>query len=79
VTDDEILAGIREVVRRHLDPDAHVGPDTLLVEDLALDSLRLLTLVVEVEDRFRICLAEGDEAGVRTVADLVRLLRDRGA
>ena len=79
MTDDEILHGIRAVVHRHLDPEAHVEPGTLLVEDLGLDSLGLLTLVVEVEDRFRICLAEGDETGVVTVADLVRLLRARGA
>ncbi len=79
MTDGEILDGIREVVHRHLDPEARIAPDTLLVEDLALDSLRLLTLVVEVENRFRICLAEGDEAGVRTVDDLIRLLRARGA
>lgn len=79
MTDVDILEGIREVVHRHLDPEARVTPETLLVEELGLDSLRLLTLVVEVEDRFRICLAEGDEAGIRSVGDLVRLVEARRA
>ena len=42
-----------------------------LVEDLRLDSIRLLTLAVEVENRFRVRLDEVDEAGIETVGDLV--------
>jgi len=42
-----------------------------LVEDLRLDSLRLLTLAIEVEDRFQVALDEQDEAAIETVGDLV--------
>ncbi|HUL59999.1 MAG TPA: acyl carrier protein, partial [Anaeromyxobacteraceae bacterium] len=40
----------------------------------ALDSLQLLSLVVAVEDRFRIVLADDDAAATRTLADLARLV-----
>lgn len=45
-----------------------------LVEDLALDSLRLMTLAMEVEDRFRICLDEDDEEAIETVGDLAAII-----
>lgn len=40
----------------------------------ALDSLQLLSLVVAVEDRFRIVLGDDDAAATRTLADLARLV-----
>ena len=42
--------------------------------DLQLDSVGLLTLVVSLEDRFRVALAEEDAARVRTVAELAALV-----
>jgi len=75
VTDREILVGIAEVARQHLGFDGTLEPRTRLVEDLGLDSLKLLTLAVEVENRFRICLDPEDETGIETVADLVTIVR----
>ncbi|MCB9760836.1 MAG: acyl carrier protein [Alphaproteobacteria bacterium] len=76
-TDEELLQGIAEVARQHLDFDGELTMDTPLIEAMKLDSLRLLTLVVELEDRFLVCLEEGDEDGVETVGDLVAVLRSR--
>ncbi len=42
-----------------------------------LDSLVLLSLVVAVEDRFRIVLADDDAASTRTLEDLARLVAER--
>jgi acyl carrier protein len=44
-----------------------------------LDSLVLLSLVVAVEDRFRIVLADDDSATTRTLEDLARLVAARAA
>jgi acyl carrier protein len=77
VNDVEILAGIREVVRAHFGAGAEVEPDTSLVEALALDSLRMLTLVAELENRFRVCFEAGDEVGLVTGRDLVAVVRRR--
>lgn len=77
----QILLAIEEVAREHLDleylglPDEtgaprRLSPDLRLVEDLALDSIQLLTLAVEVENRFEICMDPEDEEGIETVGDL---------
>lgn len=71
---DEILAGVGEVAREHLGFAEEISPEMRLVEDLRLDSIRLLTLAVEVENRFRVCLEPEEEAAVETVGDLVALL-----
>jgi acyl carrier protein len=70
-----ILAGIGDVARRHLGWEGEVTPEMRLVEDLRLDSIRLLTLAAEVENRFRVMLDEADEAGIQTVGDLVAAVR----
>jgi acyl carrier protein len=70
-----ILAGVAQVAREHVGWRGELAPGMRLVEDLRLDSLRLLTLAVEVENRFRVALDEEDEAGIETVGDLVAAIR----
>ena len=77
MTDAEILDGIRDVARAHLEADREIEMDTPLVEALALDSLRMFTLIAELENRFRVCFDETDEVGLTTVTDLVAVLRRR--
>ena len=70
---DQVRTALRDIARRL----GHEGPleeHLRLVEDLRLDSLGLLTLAVEVEDYFRVCLSAEEEAAIRTVGDLERLL-----
>ncbi len=73
--DREVLAAIVEVARRHLDWNGQVSRDMPLLETFDLDSLRQLTLVVEIEDRFHIRLDEHDEESIATVGDLVDVIR----
>jgi acyl carrier protein len=63
---------IRRLAREELAIAADPAPD----EELAarLDSLALLSLVVAVEDRFRVILDEGDAARTRSLEDLARLV-----
>lgn len=75
MSDEFILAGIADVARSHLDWQGPFTLDMRLVEDLRLDSIRLLTLAAQVENRFRILLDEADEAGIETVGDLVAIVR----
>jgi len=78
MTRAEILAGIAEVARVELALDpAAVEPRARLVEDLGLDSLKLLTLAAAVENHFRVALAPEDDARIRTVADLVAALAEK--
>lgn len=75
MSDEAILAGIADVARRHLGWEGELAPEMRLVEDLRLDSIRLLTLAAEVENRFRILLDELDEGAIETVGDLVAIVR----
>ncbi len=76
---DDLLAGVAEVARAELGWQGRLSPDMRIVEGLGLDSLRLLTLVVGIEDRFRICLDEQDEAAIQTVGDLLEVIRRKQA
>jgi acyl carrier protein len=71
----DILGGIAEVAREHLGWEGPLTGEMRLVEDLRLDSVRLLTLAAEVENRFRVRLDEADEAAIVTVGDLVETVR----
>jgi acyl carrier protein len=71
----DILEGIAEVAREHLGWHGTMTPEMRLVEDLSLDSVRLLTLAAEVENRFRVRLDEADERAIVTVGDLVEIVR----
>ena len=73
----EVVAVISRVLRDEVGVDRAVRPEDDLQTDLQLDSVGLLTLVVGLEDHFRVALAEEDAAGVRTVADLAALVASR--
>ena len=72
----EILEGVRTVFAEALKIE-DLTEDTHLLRDLKLDSIQQLTLVVELENRFRVAFGEGDERGIERVADLVDVLEQR--
>ncbi len=73
----EIEAGIVAVAREHLGYAGDFAPGLRLVEDLGFDSLKLLTLAAEIENRFRVTLDPDEEAGIATLGDLVSLLETK--
>jgi acyl carrier protein len=77
MSDEAILEGVAEVARAHLGWEGELAPEMRLIEDLRLDSVRLLTLALEVENRFRVRLDELDEGSIETVGDLVAVVRKR--
>ncbi|HET9599287.1 MAG TPA: acyl carrier protein [Anaeromyxobacteraceae bacterium] len=70
-----VAAEIRRVAREELGIERTFGDR----EELAaqLDSVALLSLVVAVEDRFRLKIADDDAATTRCLADLARLVVER--
>jgi acyl carrier protein len=72
---DEIFEVIARIARERLGFTGALSPEMRLVDDLKLDSVHLLTLAVEVENRFRIALDEADEAALETVGDLAAAVR----
>lgn len=72
MTSATILEGIGEVARAHLNWQGELDEEMRLVEDLELDSIKTLTLALEVENHFRVCLPQ--DAEIVTVGDLVRTI-----
>ena len=79
VSESEILAGVREVVDKHLnlseETRQRLDLSTRLRDDLALDSLQMFTLAVEVENHFLVRLTPEDDAAIVTAGDLIAAVR----
>lgn len=77
MTDEEILGKIREIFSRNfnLKPEQVVG-ESRLYEELGLDSLDAVDLVIELQEFTGKRIKPDVFRGVRTVADVVRVVRD---
>jgi acyl carrier protein len=65
--EDSVLDVLRNVSRRPIDPS--LASD--LVADLGFDSLQILEVIAELEDRFDISIPLNDVPSTRTVAQVV--------
>jgi acyl carrier protein len=65
--EDSVLDVLRNVSRRPIEPS--LASD--LVADLGFDSLQILEVIAELEDRFDISIPLNDVPSTRTVAQVV--------
>ena len=77
MTRAEIEAKLRALVRERLALEAELAPETELLGDLQLDSLKQLELVVEIENAFGICFEPEAEREIATVGALVEAIEAR--
>ena len=79
--EEEILADLKRIAVARLAMEAdridRVGPDDLLAEVLRLDSMAQVVLALELEDRYGFSFEPEDMVRIRTVGDLVRIVRMR--
>ena len=74
-TQEEILAGLAELVTEETGlPAADVQPDKSFVDDLDIDSLSMMTIVVNAEERFGIRIPDDDVKNLKTVGDAVNYI-----
>ena len=75
---DEVISIVRTVGM--VGPDVPIGPDTCLIEDLGIDSLDLVGVFVEAQERFGVQIEIEAVARLRRIADIVAYMaRRRGA
>ena len=74
MTEAAILDGLEAIAKQHLSYEGPLPLDAPIVDTLTLDSIRMLTLVVEVENLFEVCLEEADESSIKTLRDLVNVV-----
>ena len=72
---EEILTQLYELLQPSLKDGQELEEDTDLVADLGLDSLRVMTLVEEVEDSLDISIPLNILANVRTIKDFATQLQ----
>jgi acyl carrier protein len=71
---DVILERLCAHLKRIAGPDTDIKPDDNLIDQLALDSMKVMNLVMEIEDEFDISVPINALADVYTVEDLARLI-----
>lgn len=72
----EALAWVAEVFE---DSPARIAPNTLRSDIAGWDSLGTLSLIAGLDERFDIHLSEEDIEAMKSVADLLEILRRHGA
>lgn len=75
MTRDEIYAELSRTLSEELEIDAaRIAPEARFKEDLDADSLHLVELVIELEDRYGIAIPEDEARGLATVGSVVDYL-----
>ncbi|MFE3026513.1 meromycolate extension acyl carrier protein AcpM [Nocardia tengchongensis] len=71
-TQAEIVAGIAEIIEEVTGIEAaEVQVEKSFVEDLEIDSLSLVEIAVQLEDKYSVKVPDEDLASLRTVGDAV--------
>ncbi len=71
---ENTLQRISKHLERIAGSGAEIRPDTNLVDQFALDSVKILDLIMEIEDEFDISIPLNLMAEVQLVSDLARMI-----
>jgi acyl carrier protein len=72
VSNDEITAGFAEIIEEVVGIEAaDVTPEKSFVDDLDIDSLSMVEIAVQTEDRFGVKIPDEELANLKTVGDAV--------
>ena len=76
VSQQEILESLTEIITEETGVDAAaVQPDKAFVEDLDIDSLSMMTIVVNAEEKFGVRIPDDDVKNLKTVGDAVSYIQ----
>lgn len=73
-TYDETLAITTEILQKHVDPARAIRPNDHIQNDLGLDSLGVMELVADIEDRFAVTIPNDVLSDLSTVEDVAKAL-----
>ncbi len=77
--DMELEAKVTEIIVEQLDVDREqCVPEASFLDDLGADSLDLMELILEMEDRFRVEVSDDELQKIRTIQDVIDFLKDKG-
>ncbi|SIS08868.1 meromycolate extension acyl carrier protein AcpM [Williamsia sterculiae] len=75
-TQEEIIAGLAEIIEEvtGIEP-SEVTIEKSFVDDLDIDSLSMVEIAVQTEDKYGVKIPDEDLAGLRTVGDAVNYIQ----
>lgn len=71
---NDILQKLCHHLRQIAGPEVEITPQTDLINQLAIDSVKLLNLIMEIEDEFDISVPINALTDVQTVHELTNLI-----
>ena len=71
---DSILQNLCKHLENFVSSEVEITPDTDLINELSIDSVKLLSLIMEIEDEFDISVPINVLTDVNTVQDLANLI-----
>ena len=80
ITKEELIAGIAEIIEEvtGIEP-SEVTIEKSFVDDLDIDSLSMVEIAVQTEDKYGVKIPDEDLASLRTVGDVVAYLQQLAA
>lgn len=70
----ETLQITTEILKKHVDAERTIRPNDHIQNDLGLDSLGVMELVADVEDRFSVSIPNDVLSTIATVEDIAKAL-----
>lgn len=74
---DEIMTQIKEIMTEELGIDAEdIKPESVLVNDLDINSLEFMNVIMVAEDKFGVFLDENRLRNIKNVDDVVKYIME---
>jgi acyl carrier protein len=76
LSEQDILSGLAEIVNEETGlPAESVQSDKSFTDDLDIDSLSMMTIVVNAEEKFGVRIPDDDVKNLKTVGDAVNYIQ----
>ena len=76
-THHSVMSAVAELLREHVESPTGVAENTELVADLGIDSLGVMELVADIEDKFEMTIADAELRDVAPLGDVVQAIETR--
>ncbi|HEX9665499.1 MAG TPA: acyl carrier protein [Thermodesulfobacteriota bacterium] len=76
--DQEIVSAVKKMIASQLGKsEDEITPESSFIEDLGADSLDLVELIMSMEDKFGLEIADEDAESIVTVQDAINFIMER--
>lgn len=75
---NRIYENLCRILQNISNTDKPIGPDVNLIDQLELDSMKILDVIMEIEDELDVSVPLNTLVDVNTVADLAALIHELG-